>query len=98
MVAVCALAAPGFDSRADDFTAARALLSVRGVLAVRDLADALVSTLRFAETLFFVPTFFVPTFVEALAVMRLDAAPLAATTPRPLKSPGFGVAATGGCP
>jgi hypothetical protein len=93
VVAVCALAAPGFDSRADDFTAARALLSVRGVLAVRGLADAFVSTLRFAETLFFVPT-----FVEALAVMRLDAAPLAATTPRPLKSPGFGVAATGGCP
>jgi hypothetical protein len=89
VVAVCALAAPGFDSRADDFTAARALLSVRGVLAVRGLADVLVSTLLFGETLL---------LVEALAVMRLDDAPLAATTPRPLKSPGFGVAATGGCP
>jgi hypothetical protein len=74
------------------------MLSIRGVLEVRALPDALVSTLLFAETLFFVPTFFVPTFVEALAVTRLEADPLAATTPRPLNSPGFGVAATGGCP
>jgi hypothetical protein len=87
------------------------LLSVRGVLAVRALADAFGSTLLFVETLRLVATFL---FVEALlfvetllalafgetllALVRFEADPLAATTPELLNAPGFGVAATGGCP
>jgi hypothetical protein len=49
----------------------------------------------FVATFLFVPTLL---FGEALAVTRLEADPLAATTPEPLNTPGFGVAATGGCP
>jgi hypothetical protein len=102
VLAVRALAAEGFDSRAVDFATVRGLLSVRGVLAVRALADAFGSTLLFVETLRLVATFL---FVEALlfgetllALVRFEADPLAATTPELLNAPGFGVAATGGCP